>query len=158
MLYLAPANHSAHGLTPSSKRAPSIPRSTTPRQNARSSAHNRPAAHDKARPRLAHTQSAAETVREKRSNGYEQDIDGGVELNIKGAASGPFLVVAQNFAPGTTADDIESVMLSVGGPMTACRLVASNPTVIAEMSFVEKSGAEKVIDTFNGKKVRSVRA
>ncbi len=62
--------------------------------------------------------------------------------------------MAQNFAPGTTAADIESVMQSVGGDMTGCRLAASSPTVIAEMTFVEKSGAEKVIETFNGKKVR----
>ena len=79
--------------------------------------------------------------------------NGGEELSIKGAASGPYIVVAQNFAPGTTAADIESVMLSVGGQMTSCKLAASNPTVIAEMAFVEKSGADKVIDTFNGKKV-----
>jgi hypothetical protein len=74
-------------------------------------------------------------------------------MDIKGAASGPYIVIAQNFAPGTTAADIESVMLSVGGQMTSCKLVASNPRVIAEMAFVEKSGAEKVIDVFNGKKV-----
>ena len=74
-------------------------------------------------------------------------------MNIKGAASGPYIVVAQNFQPGTTAADIESVMQDVGGQMASCKLVASNPTVIAEMAFVEKSGAEKVIDTFNNKKV-----
>jgi hypothetical protein len=44
-------------------------------------------------------------------------------------------------------------MQSVGGDITSCKLVASNPTVIAEMTFVERAGAEKVIDTFNGKKV-----
>jgi hypothetical protein len=74
-------------------------------------------------------------------------------MDIKGAASGPYIVIAQNFAPGTSAADIESAMLSVGGQMTSCKLVVSNPTVIAEMAFVEKSGAEKVIDVFNGKKV-----
>jgi hypothetical protein len=74
-------------------------------------------------------------------------------MNIKGAASGPYIVIAQNFQLGTTAADIESVMQDVGGQLTSCKLVASNPTVIAEMAFVEKSGAEKVIDTFNGKKV-----
>lgn len=74
-------------------------------------------------------------------------------MSIKGAASGPYIVIAQNFALGTTAADIESVMLSVGGQMHSCKLVASNPTVIAEMSFVERAGAEKVIETFNGKKV-----
>ena len=62
-------------------------------------------------------------------------------------------MVAQNFAPGTTAADIESVMADVGGKITSCRLTASNPTVIAEMVFEEKSGAEEVIETFNNKKV-----
>ena len=85
----------------------------------------------------------------------DEVANGGEGVNFKGAASAPYTVVAQNFAPGTTAADIESVMLSVGGQMTSCRLVASNPTVIAEMSFVERGGAEKVIDTFNGKKVSS---
>jgi len=89
-------------------------------------------------------------------NGYAREaaVDNDTELIIKGAAAGPYVVVAQNFAPGTTAADIESVMLSVGGAMSACRLAASSPTVIAEMSFLEKTGAEKVIETFNGKKVR----
>lgn len=77
------------------------------------------------------------------------------ELFIKGAASGPYTVVAQNFAPGTTAQDIEAVMLKVGGDMTACKLVSSAPTVIAEMTFVDKSGGQDVIDTFNGKQVRN---
>ena len=61
---------------------------------------------------------------------------------------------AQNFAPGTTAADIESVMQNVGGQMTYCKLVSAAPTVIAEMSFVDRTGAEKVIDMFNNKKVR----
>ena len=74
-------------------------------------------------------------------------------MSIKGAASGPYIVIAQNFAPGTTSADIESVRVSLGGSMHSCRLVASNPTVIAEMNFVERGGAEKVIETFNGKKV-----
>ena len=63
--------------------------------------------------------------------------------------------MAQNFAPGTTAADIESVMIDVGGQMTDCRLIASNPTVIAEMTFVEKAGADAVINTFNNKKVHT---
>lgn len=74
-------------------------------------------------------------------------------MSIRGAASGPYIVRAQNFAPGTTAADIESVMQNVGGQMTYCKLVASAPTVIAEMAFIERSGAEKVIEMFNNKKV-----
>lgn len=88
-------------------------------------------------------------------NGYEAPAanGGAAGVSIRGAAAGPHVVVASNFAPGTTAADIESVMLDVGGQMTECRLVASAPTVIAEMTFVEKSGAETVINTFNNKKV-----
>lgn len=63
------------------------------------------------------------------------------------------MVVASNFAPGTTAADIESVMRGVGGEILYCRLVASQPTVIAEMGFPELSNADKVIATFNNKKV-----
>ncbi|TKA26140.1 hypothetical protein B0A50_04637 [Salinomyces thailandicus] len=95
-------------------------------------------------------------IRSDMSNGFVRGgavNGGGSELNIRGAASGPYIVRAQNFAPGTTAADIESVMQNVGGPMTYCKLVAAVPTVIAEMSFVERSGAEKVIEMFNGKKV-----
>jgi len=61
-------------------------------------------------------------------------------------------VVAQNFAPGTTAADIESVMQPIGGDMGGCRLLASYPTVIAEMVFLDRTGAENVIATFNNKK------
>ncbi|GAB7346207.1 hypothetical protein MBLNU457_4943t1 [Dothideomycetes sp. NU457] len=73
------------------------------------------------------------------------------EISIRGAA-GPYTVIAQNFAPGTTAADIESVMQPIGGDMGGCRLLASNPTVIAEMIFLDRAGAENVIATFNNKK------
>lgn len=63
------------------------------------------------------------------------------------------MVVASNFAPGTTAADIESVMRGVGGEILYCRLVAATPTVIAEMGFPELVNADKVIATFNNKKV-----
>ncbi|KAH9844709.1 hypothetical protein Tdes44962_MAKER10510 [Teratosphaeria destructans] len=43
-------------------------------------------------------------------------------------------------------------MFTTGGKMNYCRLVSSAPTVIAEMSFVEHDGAEKVIEMFNNKK------
>ena len=75
-------------------------------------------------------------------------------ISIRGAAGGPYVVVASNFAPGTTAADIESVMRGVGGEILYCRLVASTPTVIAEMGFPELGSADKVIATFNNKKVR----
>lgn len=67
--------------------------------------------------------------------------------------AGPYTVIASNFAPGTTAADIEAVMAPIGGEMLGCRLASSHPTVIAEMLFVEKDGADHVIAMFNNKKV-----
>lgn len=82
-----------------------------------------------------------------------------VQMSIKGmAASGPYVVVASNFAPGTTAADIEAAMVPVGGEITTCHLISAHPTVIVEIVFVEKEGAENVIATFNNQKVRSYHA
>ncbi|OCL03804.1 hypothetical protein AOQ84DRAFT_381250 [Glonium stellatum] len=77
--------------------------------------------------------------------------NGASGINIRGMA-GPYTVIASNFAPGTTAADIEAVMAPIGGEMLSCRLASSHPTVIAEMLFVEKEGAENVIAMFNNKK------
>jgi hypothetical protein len=57
--------------------------------------------------------------------------------------------MAQNFAPGTTAADIESAMTPVGGIITSCRLIKQHPIVIAEIVFESKEGADNVIATFN---------
>ena len=78
----------------------------------------------------------------------------GSELSIRGMA-GPYTVVASNFAPGTTAADISAVMEPVGGEMLGCHLVSSNPTVIAEMIFAERDGADNVVAMFNNKRVRN---
>ncbi len=78
----------------------------------------------------------------------------GEEITIRGLA-GPYVVIGTNFAPGTTAADIESAMMPSGGEMQSCRIIASDPTVIAEMVFGEKANAEKVIATFNNKRVWS---
>ena len=80
------------------------------------------------------------------------DSDRGSELSIRGMA-GPYTVVASNFAPGTTAADISAVMEPVGGEMLSCHLVSSNPTVIAEMVFSERDGADNVVAMFNNKRV-----
>lgn len=77
----------------------------------------------------------------------------GIGISIRGLA-GPYVVVGSNFAPGTTAADIESAMTPIGGEITSCRVITSSPTVIAEMVFIDKSGAENVIATFNNEKVR----
>ncbi len=63
-------------------------------------------------------------------------------ISIRGQA-GPFVVMAQNFAPGTTAADIESAMTPVGGLVTSCRLLKTSPIVIAEIVFESREGAEK---------------
>ncbi|CAD6579573.1 MAG: hypothetical protein ASARMPRED_009185 [Alectoria sarmentosa] len=75
----------------------------------------------------------------------------GEEISIRGTA-GPYVVVGSNFAPGTTAADIESAMIPSGGEMQSCRIISSTPTVMAEMVFAEKCNAESVISTFNNKK------
>lgn len=73
-------------------------------------------------------------------------------MTIRGLA-GPFVVMAQNFAPGTTAADIESAMTPVGGMILSCRLVKQHPIVIAEIVFESKEGADNVIATFNNQTV-----
>ena len=78
--------------------------------------------------------------------------DLGGEISIMGTA-GPYIVIGSNFAPGTTAADIESAMIPTGGEMLSCRILSASPTVIAEMVFSEKHNAESVISTFNNKKV-----
>ena len=79
----------------------------------------------------------------------------GEEINIRGLA-GPYVVLGNNFAPGTTAADIESAMIPSGGEMQSCRIIASDPTVVAEMVFEEKANAERVIATFNNKRVWAI--
>lgn len=81
----------------------------------------------------------------------------GEEISIRGTAS-PYVVVGSNFAPGTTAADIESAMIPSGGEMQSCRIMSASPTVIAEMVFSEKQNAESVISTFNNKKAWSTAA
>ncbi|CRK25427.1 hypothetical protein BN1708_003982 [Verticillium longisporum] len=72
----------------------------------------------------------------------------GPGLSIRGLA-GPYAVMAQNFAPGTTAADIESAMTPVGGEMISCTVIKTQPIIIVEMVFSSKEGGEAVISTFN---------
>ncbi|KAI5308934.1 hypothetical protein KEM55_004491, partial [Ascosphaera atra] len=73
-------------------------------------------------------------------------------FNIRGAASGPCTVIGSNFAPGTTAADIQSAFEPEGGPMLSCALLSTFPMVTAEMVFAERSGAEAVVAKFNNQK------
>lgn len=78
-------------------------------------------------------------------------------INIRGMGEAPatFTVIAQNFAPGTTAADIEAVLTPepAEAGLIRCRLVASNPTVIAELVLSKRTTADTIIATFNNKKV-----
>ena len=76
-------------------------------------------------------------------------------LTIRGIA-GPFAIMAQNFAPGTSAADIESAMTPIGGEMVSCRFVKTQPIIIVEMVFVSREGGERVIETFNDKTVSCI--
>lgn len=87
-----------------------------------------------------------------KNGGKAQTRDAG--MTIRGLA-GPFAVMAQNFAPGTTAADIESAMTPVGGEMVSCEMVKTQPFIVVEMAFASREGGEKVIETFNNKTVRT---
>ncbi|KAI1131494.1 hypothetical protein F5Y10DRAFT_59092 [Nemania abortiva] len=112
-----------------------------PRNGARNTRPNRTS-------KLANAYSRAAAS----SNGAQQmnivDSQQGHGITIKGLA-GPFAVLAQNFAPGTTAADIESALTPVGGLISSCRLVKTHPIVIAEIVFESKEGADRVIERFD---------
>ncbi|PLN77803.1 hypothetical protein BDW42DRAFT_176163 [Aspergillus taichungensis] len=73
-------------------------------------------------------------------------------LSIKGAGSGPFVVVGSNFAPGTTAADIQAAIEPISGHILNCWVTSQHPTVTAEIAFEEKSAAENAIANFHNKK------
>ncbi|GAB0135572.1 hypothetical protein EsDP_00003905 [Epichloe bromicola] len=74
----------------------------------------------------------------------------GMGITIRGLA-GPYAVMGQNFAPGTTAADIESAMMPVGGELVSCTVVKTVPFLVVEMVFASREGGQRVIDTFNNK-------
>jgi hypothetical protein len=66
---------------------------------------------------------------------------------------GPYTVVAQNFSPGITAAVIKNAFQAIGGEISCCKIVATHPIITAEVAFVERAGAEKAIQIYNGTKV-----
>ncbi|KAJ6103772.1 hypothetical protein N7486_003994 [Penicillium sp. IBT 16267x] len=72
-------------------------------------------------------------------------------LSIKGA-SGPFVVIGCNFAPGTTAADIQSALEPTSGPMLSCRVISHTPTVTAEFVFENKWNAENVVANYHNQR------
>lgn len=94
------------------------------------------------------------SVLNKNANGRSDSAPG---FSIRGVAStGPFTVIASNFAPGTTASDIEAVLAPHGGETLGCRMLTASPTVMVELTFATREGAENVIATFNNQKVRTI--
>ncbi|KAK2628554.1 hypothetical protein QTJ16_001657 [Diplocarpon rosae] len=69
-------------------------------------------------------------------------------ISIRGLA-GPSLIVVKNLAAGTTAADLESAMMPVGGTVLSCRITSERPNVVAELVFETREGADNVVDTFN---------
>jgi hypothetical protein len=64
------------------------------------------------------------------------------------------MVIAENFAPGTTAADIESAVTPIGGPVLKCSVTTSGSAVIAELVFESRDGADRVIEQFHDQIVR----
>ncbi|KAF3104042.1 hypothetical protein TWF569_003305 [Orbilia oligospora] len=77
-----------------------------------------------------------------------KNINGGI--TIKGSA-GPFAVQGSNFAPGTTASDIRSILEKFGLSPINCGILSANPTVIAEFLFETREEAERCVEMFNNK-------
>jgi ribose 5-phosphate isomerase RpiB len=92
------------------------------------------------------------------------DAKRGVNVNnhgngiaIKGTGSGPSIVLASNFAPGTSAADIQSALEAFAGEIVSCQVTSHHPVVTAEIACAERWGAENVVANFNNQKVRIER-
>lgn len=62
-------------------------------------------------------------------------------------------MVGSNFAPGTTAADIQSAIEPIVGQTLSCLVTSSLPTVSAEIVFAERWAAETTIANFHNQKV-----
>ncbi|QKX54770.1 uncharacterized protein TRUGW13939_01859 [Talaromyces rugulosus] len=76
----------------------------------------------------------------------------GKGISIKGTGSGPFVVLARNFAPGTNAADIEAALEPVAGKIQGVNIQTFTPYVSAEIACAEKWGAEAIVAQFHGQK------
>ncbi|KAL4784362.1 hypothetical protein BJX76DRAFT_220896 [Aspergillus varians] len=73
-------------------------------------------------------------------------------INIKGASSTPPVVIGSNFASGTTAADIQSAIEPICGKIISCWITSQKPSVAAEITFAEKSSAEKAVANFHNQR------
>lgn len=78
-------------------------------------------------------------------------------MTIKGAGSGPSVVVGSNFAPGTTAADIQAALEPVAGPVLSCWVITQHPAVSAEITFAERQSADSAIANFHNQRVSHTR-
>jgi len=141
-------------LTDFLQRSSSVNSTGSPRNNS----FNPPSRPSSTKPQTARSNRIANALKSGQANVIPtQTRTTGQGLSIKGKA-GPFVVEARNFAPGTTAADIESALAdeildSTGSSaLLSCRLVSTSPTVVAEMTFTEKYIADRVISTYDQQK------
>ncbi|GAQ06747.1 hypothetical protein ALT_4068 [Aspergillus lentulus] len=86
------------------------------------------------------------------ASGQSTVRDNPVGITIRGAGSGSFVVIGSNFAPGTTAADIQSAIEPLSGQILSCWITSQHPTVTAEITFADKWAAEKAIANFHNQK------
>ncbi|KAH3190935.1 hypothetical protein KXV92_003120 [Aspergillus fumigatus] len=86
------------------------------------------------------------------ANGQSTVRDNPVGITIRGAGSGSFVVIGSNFAPGTTAADIQSAIEPLSGQILSCWITSQHPTVTAEITYADKWAAEKAIANFHNQR------
>ncbi|RHZ71316.1 hypothetical protein CDV55_108487 [Aspergillus turcosus] len=86
------------------------------------------------------------------ASGQSTVRDNPVGMTIRGAGSGSFVVIGSNFAPGTTAADIQSAIEPLSGQILSCWITSQHPTVAAEITFADKWSAENAIANFHNQK------
>lgn len=131
----APINSGARKPNPGTRRAPPLRNANNRRQD-----DGRLAA-------ALNNAGAAQTTVRNNNNTNNPGIA------IKGTSSGPFTVVGSNFAPGTTAADIQSAVEPIAGQTLSCFVTSERHTVTAEITFDERWSAENAIANFHNQKV-----
>ncbi|RMZ90777.1 hypothetical protein DV736_g1984, partial [Chaetothyriales sp. CBS 134916] len=140
----------------SSSRTPSLASRAGVQKSQRSSSSSSTATQRP--PPVSRTSSVVQAVRTSRiqsalesPSASQANISKSRGIAIKGAA-GPFTVVATNFAPGTTAADIESAVANDGADgdgnntLVSCCLTSTHrdSTVTAELVYSDRAVAEKI--------------
>lgn len=72
---------------------------------------------------------------------------GRASISIRGSA-GPVIVIAQNFAPGTTAQDVQQALGGIG-TILSCRTLQTHPSVQCEIIFEKREAADTCVEEYN---------